>query len=81
MHTRSRRVGIPRGLNLPLAFGIHTRLIGSGRFDLREVLPVHSRRALVRAALRIGVGQHVFPVDLVVQRIEAVAGFRLRFRV
>src|SRR5450631_3121609 len=32
MHTRSRRVEMPSGLKLPLAFGIYTRLIGSGRY-------------------------------------------------
>ena len=31
MQTRSRTLEIPSGLSLPLAFGIYTRLIGSGR--------------------------------------------------
>jgi hypothetical protein len=31
MQTRSRTLEIPSGLSLPLAFGICTRLIGSGR--------------------------------------------------
>ena len=31
MQTRSRTVEMPSGLSLPLAFGINTRLIGSGR--------------------------------------------------
>jgi hypothetical protein len=31
MQTRSRTLEIPSGLSLPLAFGINTRLIGSGR--------------------------------------------------
>src|ERR1700760_1833424 len=31
MQTRSRTVETPSGLSLPLAFGINTRLIGSGR--------------------------------------------------
>ena len=51
------------------------------RLDIREVLTVHARCALVGAALSIGMGQDVFPADLVVQRVEAVAGFCLRFRV
>ena len=66
---------MPSGLSLPLAFGMYTRLIGSGRVSLLperkrqfakpslhsvrldglEVLPVHTRRALVGAALSIGV--------------------------
>ena len=31
MQTRSRTFEMPSGLSLPLAFGIYTRLIGSGR--------------------------------------------------
>jgi hypothetical protein len=31
MQTRSRTVEMPSGLSLPLAFGMNTRLIGSGR--------------------------------------------------
>jgi hypothetical protein len=31
MQTRSRKVEIPSGLSLPLAFGMNTRLMGSGR--------------------------------------------------
>ena len=51
------------------------------RFDIREVLIIHARRALVGAALRIGVSQHALAMNLFVQSIEAVIGFRLRFRV
>src|SRR5215470_14570409 len=32
MQTRSRKVGMPNGLSLPLAFGMYTLLIGSGRY-------------------------------------------------
>src|SRR5580692_607017 len=32
MQTRSRTLEMPSGLSLPLAFGINTRLIGSGRY-------------------------------------------------
>jgi hypothetical protein len=42
---------------------------------------LHARRALVRAALGIGMGQDILTADLVVQGIEAIAGFCLRFRV
>jgi hypothetical protein len=31
MQTRSRKVEMPSGPSLPLAFGIYTRLMGSGR--------------------------------------------------
>ena len=31
MQTGSRKVEMPSGLSLPLAFGMYTRLIGSGR--------------------------------------------------
>ena len=100
MHTRSRKVEMPSGLSLPLAFGINTLLIGSGwsllperkrqfakpplhpvRLNVREVLTIHTRCALVGAALGISMGQNVLAADLVVQRVEAIAGFCLRFRV
>jgi hypothetical protein len=32
MQTRSRTVEMPSGLSLPFAFGMNTRLIGSGRY-------------------------------------------------
>src|SRR5208283_3838522 len=51
------------------------------RFDRLEVLTVHTRRALVGAALGIGVRQNVVAANLVVEGVEAVAGFCLRFRV
>src|SRR6202022_3947682 len=51
------------------------------RFDVRKVLAVYSRCALVGAALGIGMCQDVFTADLVVQGIEAIASFCLRFRV
>ena len=51
------------------------------RFDGLEVLTIHARRALVGAALGIGVRQNVVAADLVVEDVEAVAGFCLRFRV
>ena len=49
--------------------------------DIRKVLTIHTRCALVGAALGIGMRQNVIATDLVVQRVEAIAGFRLRFRV
>jgi two-component system CheB/CheR fusion protein len=48
---------------------------------IREVLAVHARCALVGAALGPGMGQEVLAADLVVQRVEAIAGFSLCFRV
>ena len=42
---------------------------------------VHPRCALVGAALGIGMGQDVVAADLVVEGVEAIAGFCLRFRV
>jgi hypothetical protein len=50
-------------------------------FDIREVLAAHARRAPIGAAQGIGMRQNVPAVNLVVQSIEAVAGFSLRFRV
>ena len=49
--------------------------------DVREVLAIDPRRALVGAALGIGMRQNILAADLVVQGIEAIAGFCLRFRV
>ena len=46
-----------------------------------RVLAVHARCALVGAALGIGMCQNILAADLVVQSVEAIAGFRLRFRV
>jgi len=51
------------------------------RFDVRKLLTVYPRRALVGAALGIGMGQDVVAADLVVEGVEAIAGFCLRFRV
>ncbi len=49
--------------------------------DVREVLTGHTRRALVGAALGIGVRQDVLTADLVVQGVKSIADFCLRFRV
>jgi len=49
--------------------------------DVREVPTIHTRCALVRATLIISIGQNVLAADLVVQGIEPIAGFCLRFRV
>jgi hypothetical protein len=51
------------------------------RVDVRKILTVHTRCALVGAALGISMGQNVLAADLVVQGIEPLAGFCLRFRV
>src|SRR5215467_12833098 len=45
------------------------------RFNVRKFLPVHTRRALVGAALGVGMGQDVIAANLVVQSIEAIASF------
>ena len=50
------------------------------RFDVREGPDRPPRGALVRAAAGIGVRQDVVTADLVVQGIETIAGFCLRFR-
>jgi hypothetical protein len=49
--------------------------------DVREVLAVDPRRALVGAALGVGMRQNVVAADLVVQGVEAIAGLCLSFRV
>jgi len=42
------------------------------RLNVREVLTVYPRCALVGATLRVGVCQNVITADLVVQRVEAI---------
>jgi hypothetical protein len=49
------------------------------RLDFSEGPAVGPGRAVVGATARIGEGQDVLPVDLVVQRVEAIAGRSLRF--
>jgi hypothetical protein len=44
----------------------------------RKGHPVHPRRSLVRTGQRRGVAQDVFPVNLVIQELEARGRFRLR---
>jgi hypothetical protein len=51
------------------------------RLDVRKILAVDTRRPLIRAALGIGMRQNVVAADLVVQSVEAIAGFRLCFGV
>ena len=46
------------------------------RLDVRKILAVDPRCALVGAALGIGMRQNVVAADLVVQSVEAVAGLR-----
>jgi hypothetical protein len=49
------------------------------RLDVVEFLAVHPRRPLVGLAAAIGKFQHVTSIHLVVQKIEPVPGFFLRF--
>jgi hypothetical protein len=49
------------------------------RLDILEAFCVYTGRTLVGATAGLGVFQNVPPVDLVVQGVEAKAGFTLRF--
>src|ERR1700686_2635317 len=51
------------------------------RFDSREALPIHSRRALIGLRQCVCMVQNVFPVDLVVEQVETVVRLFLRFLV
>src|ERR1022692_2747680 len=51
------------------------------RFDLREALPIYSRRALIGLRQCICMVQNVFPVDLVVEQVKTVVRLFLRFLV
>ena len=89
--------GIPNGRCFPSGLGMHGQWLirstfqllrqfvqpslYSVRLDVLEPLAIHSCRSAVGFAAFVGVGQNVFPIHLVVQRIEAKAGRFLRFRV
>jgi hypothetical protein len=49
------------------------------RFDIRKILTIHTWSALIGAAAGIGMRQDVISLNLVVQRIETIVGFSLRF--
>src|SRR6202035_3638628 len=51
------------------------------RLNVRKVLTICSRCALVGTALSKRMSQNILTADLVVQRVEAIVGFCLRFRV
>ena len=51
------------------------------RLDRLERHPVHSRRAVVVTGQRIGVFENVRPINLVVEKVEAVGGLRLRLAI
>ena len=51
------------------------------RLNVRKVLTIYPRCALVGAALSKRMNQNILTADLVVQRVEAIVGFCLRFRV
>ena len=50
------------------------------RLNVRKVLAIRPRCALVGAALSKRMSQNIVTADLVVQRVEAIAGFCHRFR-
>jgi hypothetical protein len=51
------------------------------RLDVRKILTIHTRCTLVGEALRVAMSQDILAADLVVQGVEAITGFCLRFRV
>ena len=67
-------------------FSVHTAVsppvhpVFSIRRDVRKVLLVHSRCALVGLAPIVGVLQPVLAIQLVVQKVEPMARRTLRFR-
>src|SRR4030088_476426 len=60
---------------LPAARSVGQRMDSFDRLDIRKVLTVHTRRALVGAALGIGMRQNIVTAELVVQGVEPIAGF------
>ena len=53
----------------------------NGADHVRKVLTIYPRCALVEAAPSKRMSQNILTADLVVQRVEAIVGFCLRFRV
>ena len=53
-------------------------LLQSRRLDLRERHPVHARRTRIGTSQRVGVGENIVAIDLVVELIEAEVRLRLR---
>ena len=51
------------------------------RVDILKILCINTRCALIRTALGVSVRQNIFSVYLVVQGVETIADFCLRFRV
>jgi hypothetical protein len=49
------------------------------RLDVREVLPVYPRCAMIGFTAPVGVLQHVLAIQLVIQQIEPIARRSLRF--
>ena len=54
-------------------------LIQAGELDVLQALAIHSRRTAIGLAALVGERQNIFPIHLVVQRVEAIAGRFLRF--
>ena len=79
-HHPSHRTGLVRPLP---QFLPQTRepLLAPCRFDVRELHPVHPRRAAVAAGKPIRVVQYVLPVHFVVEQVEAERWLCLRLHV
>src|SRR5438270_636083 len=56
-------------------------ILQATQLDSPEALSIHARRALIGLHQCVGMGQHVFPVHLVVEQIETVARLFLRLLV
>jgi hypothetical protein len=60
---------------------IHRRPVALAiRLDVLKRLPVHPGRAIIGFAPGIGQAQNIRSIHLVVQKIEPILGFCLRFR-
>ena len=75
--SRAGRGSAPRGSAGPIRRFRAARSAARAGADLA----IHARCAPVGAALGIRMRQNILTADLVVQGVEAIAGFRLRFRV
>src|ERR1019366_5932980 len=82
-HPSHRTQRVPRLIRLMAQFlpDAGQPLPQTPRFDFREALSIHPGRSLVGARQFVGMAQNVFPVNLVVEHVEAVSRLVLRLAI
>src|ERR1019366_741812 len=82
-HPSHRTQRVPRLIRLMAQFlpDAGQPLPQTPQFDFREALSIHPWRSLVGARPFVGMAQNVFPVNLVVEHVEAVSRLVLRLAI